>query len=101
MPSQTIAKTDGSVVALGTFLCFVRWGARKGLTGSNVRKGRFKRIQLHRLEKVSLWAVLDSSKPDVPEDGFPNRCKRFRVRFGNIFVFCVGKMNLRDHMYDF
>ena len=29
MPSQTIAKTDGSVVVLGTFLCFVGWGTQR------------------------------------------------------------------------
>ena len=43
------------------------WGARKGTTGLNVRKCRFKRIQLHRLENVGLKTVLDSSQPDVPE----------------------------------
>ena len=32
---------------------------------SNVRKCRFKHIQLYRLEKVGLKALLDSSQPDV------------------------------------
>ena len=38
MASQTIAKTDGLVTALGTSLFFARWGARNGPTGSNVQK---------------------------------------------------------------
>ena len=57
MSSQTVAKTDGSVVVLAFFLCFVGWGTqrrflvfcevgiRKGPTGSNVSKGRLERVQ--------------------------------------------------------
>ena len=77
-------------------------------TGSNVRKGRFKRIQFHRLEKVGLKAFLASSKSDVPE------CLEI-LRFGWLpkplqtiscfflvtsLYFCVEKMNLRDHIYE-
>ena len=39
-------------------------GVRKA---SNVRKCRFKRTQLHRFENVGLKALLDTSRPDVPE----------------------------------
>ena len=72
----------------------VWWGGVHN--GSNARKCRYKHIQLHKLEKVSLKALWDSIQPDVPKkskflglDAFPNYCKNewFGGRFGN-FVFC-------------
>ena len=50
-----------------TFLCFVRRGREKAPTELMYEKGRFKRIQLHRLENVGLKAFLDSSQLDVPK----------------------------------
>ena len=86
MPSQTIAKTNGLVIVLNTFLWFVG-GVRKS---SNVWKCQVKRIQFHRLEKVGLkkhfWNVLKTQGLDA----FPTHCKNgwFGGRFGNFFVFC-------------
>ena len=64
MPSQPIAKTDGSVSFLDMFLCIVGWVNK----GSNVRKCRLKYIQLYRLESTGLKALLNSSQPDVPKE---------------------------------
>ena len=63
MASQTFAKTDDSVVDLRTF-CVLWGGVRKA---PNVRKCLLKRTQLHRFENVGLKALLDTSRPDVPE----------------------------------
>ena len=60
------------------FLCFVRLGTPKSPTGSNTRKGRLKREQLHRLEKVSLKALLKrgSGAPGwAAEDGHQGAAK--------------------------
>ena len=49
--------------SLWALFCVLWGGVHKG---SNIRKCRFKHIQLYRLEKVGLKAFLDSSLPIVP-----------------------------------
>ena len=50
--------------SFSALFCVLWGGVRKG---SNVRKCKFKHIQLHRLENVGLKAFLDSSQPVVPK----------------------------------
>ena len=88
MPSHTVATTDGLVDGLGTFLCFVRRGRENATTGSNVRKGRFKRIQLHRLEKVGLKAFLECL--EFPRFGcLPKLLQKRMVRWSFWQLVCV------------
>ena len=88
MPFQTIAKTYGLADGLGTFLGFVRRGREKAPTGSNVRKGRFKRIQLHRLEKVGLKAFLECLE-NLRFGCLPKPLQKRMVRWSFWQLFCV------------
>ena len=89
MPSRTIAKTDGRW-SLWQLFCVLWGGVHKG---SNVRKCRIKHIQLYRVEKIGLKALLDSSQPKFQEE---LEIPRFGGRFGYFFVFCgVGTQRFK------
>ena len=61
MASQTIAETVGFAVVFDIF-CILRGGVHKA---SNVRKCWLKHIQLYRLEKVGLKALLGARLENV------------------------------------
>ena len=56
MVSQTIARTNDFVVALASFLYFVRWDAQKEPTGSNGQKVGLNASPMTQLEAPLRWS---------------------------------------------